>query len=154
MRNDEFAKTLTSRMAALDALATDLKRSVEQCQRFADEVTRPTEAKDAHDLLLLRFGRLFDAFYHHLHRLLDNIAREEKSEIPISDEEVRGLREIRNDLVHKYLPEEQSRNYQAALEHTPHLLGLIEKVRAYTRQQAGLPKVSLPPKRKSSSLEM
>jgi hypothetical protein len=154
MRNDEFAKPLTSRMEAIDALATDLKRSMEQCRRFAEEVARSHEAKDAHDLLLIRFGRLFDAFYHHLRTLLNDIAREEKSEILISEEEVLGLREIRNNFVHKYLLEEQPRNYQAALEHAPCLLGLIEKVRAYTRQPAGLPKVSLPLKKKRSSLEM
>ncbi len=154
MRNEEFANTITRRMEAIDALAEDLKRSAEQSRRLADEATCSTAAKDTNDLLLIRFGRLFDAYFHYLHSLLEEVAKEDISKILTSDDEVQELRKVRNAFVHSYLPEEQPCNYQTALERVPLLLGAIEKVRAYTRQLAGLPKVSLPPRRKSSSLEM
>ncbi len=131
------------------ALARDwLLRSYHQCQPAGIKETYTPEEFDSFETLASRFARASDLLLQKIFRgidivelseggtLLDAIHRSEKRGLVDSVEQIRTIRELRNEVVHEYQPKHLPLFFDELLKETPGLLDLLERSIKYIKQLA------------------
>ena len=129
------------------ALARDwLLRSYKQCETIGTREIYEPEHYDHFENLASRFARAGDLLLQKIFRgidvlelteggsLLDAIHRAEKRGLVDSVEQIRMIREIRNQVVHEYQPKHLPLFFGELLEQTPVLVSLIERALKYTQK--------------------
>jgi hypothetical protein len=134
------------------------QQAVAWLQRSFERSTEPpyenvcADDWDQLEALSGRFARLTDLIVHKLLRALDRYEFEEtgslldaanravKRGLIPSTSELRGFKEIRNEIVHEYAIDDLAGLYADIYHATPGLLALVERIRAYlTEQQILIP---------------
>lgn len=127
-----------------------LQRSYDQCKKIGIKESYTEEELDKIENLYSRFGRAVDLIVNKVFRsidkveleeggtLLDVVNRAEKREIIESVEEIREMKDLRNQIVHEYLFEALIPLIEDVLQYTPKLFEIQNRVLDYCKQKHGL----------------
>ena len=125
-----------------------LRRSHEKCLRIGVKAEYSEEDFDAFENLLARYARSVDLIVNKVFRsidaveledsgtMIDVVNRSEKRGIVDSADRVRELKDLRNDIVHEYETDDLRGLFQQALDYTPEVFTLAERVEKYCRRFA------------------
>jgi hypothetical protein len=123
-----------------------LLRSFEQCKQIGVREQYEPEHFDHFENLASRFARASDLLLQKIFRgidvielveggsLLDAIHRAEKRDLVDSVEQIRTIRDIRNQVVHEYQPKQLPLFFGELLTQTPVLLDLIQRATMYVKR--------------------
>ena len=120
-----------------------LRRSHTKCVGIGIQTSYAADEFDAFENLASRFARTIDIIVNKVFRsidaveledggtLIDVINRAEKRALIDSAERIRDLKQLRNDIVHEYETDDLQRLFSQALEATPELFTMAERVAHY-----------------------
>ena len=123
-----------------------LNRSYLQCQELSLEKKFSDDDFDKLENLTSRFARVTDLLINKMYRaidvvelkqpgsLIDTINSAEKKHLIDSVEQARTLKDIRNEIAHEYILEDQRLIFSEVLVATKQLLKLSEKAIAYSEK--------------------
>ena len=146
MKRTHHAQALSETLRQLDDGARWLRRSLVRCRKAAAKRELTAADLDAFEALTSRYARVSDIILQKLFRgldsieledsgtLLDALNRAEKRGLIDSAGDFREIRELRNEIAHEYAHENLRPLFDSALEHTPALLEIIRRSRAYCRR--------------------
>ncbi len=135
-RSQQF---LIQNIKALENQYYWLARSYRICQKIPLSTPYLPEAMDALETLCSRFARSIDYLIRRVFRSIDDVEFEnqgtlidvvhhaEKRGLIESTEQMRIIKEIRNEIVHEYTQEDIQRLFSDALKYTPAVLAIMEK---------------------------
>ena len=151
--NKHFKKTaLENLLACKDQLQGALKwleRSHTQCQLINLKSKLSDDDFDKLENLTSRFARVTDLLINKMYRaidlvefkqpgsLIDTINNAEKKQLIDSVEQARTLKDIRNEIAHEYILEDQLAMFNEVLEQTSQLITLSKKAISYSEQYTG-----------------
>ena len=123
-----------------------LEHSQAKCAAFEPEGLHSRDEFDAFEALSSRFGRSVDFLIRKAFRgideaeftadgtMLDAIRRAEKRGLVDSLEQVRMLKNLRNEIEHEYRQEEIERLFSEILKETPVLIALFQRTLNYIQK--------------------
>jgi hypothetical protein len=123
-----------------------LRVSYKRCQKIGLQGPHSEEALIEFEALTARFARLVDILVHKLFRavdavelvdagtLIDVINRAEKRGMIDASQEVRALKDLRNDISHEYIAEKLTQLHQEVYHSIPKLSAMIAKSIAYAKK--------------------
>jgi len=137
---------LMENIKALENQYNWLARSYHQCKDLP--LTEPChpEAMDALETLCSRFSRSIDYLIRKVFRSIDDVEFENqgtlidvvnhaaKRGLINSVEQMRAIKEIRNDIVHEYVQEGLQKLFADVLAQTPELMKMMQKTIQYAQQ--------------------
>jgi len=136
-------QVLLSNIRALENQQAWLLRSYNLCKEITLKDNYLPEEMDALETLCSRFSRSIDYLIRKVFRSIDDVEFEnqgtlidiinhaEKRGLIKSVEQMRTLKEIRNEIVHEYIQEGLQDLFSDVLTHTPLILDMIEKTIHY-----------------------
>ncbi|MEI6807007.1 MAG: hypothetical protein WCK49_10995 [Myxococcaceae bacterium] len=145
-RQSDYLENLLELNEDLQAAKNWLLRSYGLCQPIGVRQDYEPQHYDAFENLASRFARASDLLFQKIFRgidvlelveggsLLDAIHRAQKRGLIDSVEQIRVIREIRNQVVHEYQSKNLPLFFQELLDQTPVLLDLIDKASAYVQK--------------------
>jgi len=139
-------ENLTACIEQLQGALKWLNRSYLQCQSISLETKFTDEDFDKLENLTSRFVRVTDILIHKMYRaidvvelkqpgsLIDTINNAEKKQLIDSVDQARTLKDIRNEIAHEYILEDQQLIFSEVLTETKQLLKLSEKAITYSEK--------------------
>ena len=133
----------------IDALKKQLswlKRSFEACKNIGIKSDYNLDEFDSFEILTGRFSRSIDFLIRKVFRSLDDIEFEDqgtlvdvvnnahKRSLFNNMEDIRALRDLRNEIIHEYLDLKLKDSFVELLELTPRLIEIIENTINYSDQ--------------------
>lgn len=137
---------LLENLALLDNSIHWLERSYEMCIRIDEKPVYSEEEFDTFENLTSRFGRTVDIIVNKVFRsidimemeekgsLIDSVNRAEKRGLIETADDIRLLKDIRNEIVHEYKTLDLIRLFQLVLNKTPQLFRMNHSIREYCRK--------------------
>lgn len=123
-----------------------LNRSYSQCKKITQNSKFSDDDFDKLENLTSRFARVTDILIHKIYRaidivelkqpgsLIDTINNAEKKHLIDSVEQARTLKDIRNEIAHEYILEDQQSIFNEVLQETIQLIKLSEKAIDYAEK--------------------
>lgn len=123
-----------------------LERSYSQCKAIESKKTFSDEEFDKLENLTSRFARVTDLLINKMYRaidlvelkqpgsLIDTINNAEKNKLIGSIGQARTLKDIRNEIAHEYILEDQKMLFDEVMLETANLLQLSKKAIVYSEQ--------------------
>ena len=123
-----------------------LKRSYNQCKNIGIKEEYTAVEYDSYENLTSRFARTTDLLVNKVMRsidvaellepgsLIDTVNRAASRGIINSTEQIRYLKDLRNEIAHEYEPETLAELFAAVLESAPVLIQLSERTIEYCQQ--------------------
>jgi predicted nucleotidyltransferase/uncharacterized protein YutE (UPF0331/DUF86 family) len=142
----DYLANLQNSLRVLDETLYWLKRSHAICLEIGIKEKYEDEEFDAFETLTGRFARASDIVIQKLFRnidevefespgtLLDVLNRAHKRELIPSIEEIRLIRELRNEIAHEYVDEDIKEIFKEVLELTPKLLEITGRIKNYCKK--------------------
>lgn len=146
MTQNEYVDNLFEVLDQLDEALFWLKRSHGICSGIGIKKKFKAEEYDAFETLTSRFARISDMVLQKVFRsidklefekegsLLDVLNRAHKRGLVQSIEEVREIRELRNDIAHEYAPTNLKDLFAETLRLSGSLLEIIDRVKTYCQK--------------------
>jgi hypothetical protein len=146
MTQNEYVENLFEVLDQLDDALSWLERSHAICKEIGIKEKFKAEEYDAFETLTSRFARISDMVIQKVFRsidkiefekegtLLDVLNRSHKRGIIKSIDEVREIRELRNDIAHEYAPTDLKNLFGDTLRLSESLMEIINRVKEYTRK--------------------
>jgi uncharacterized protein YutE (UPF0331/DUF86 family) len=146
MTQEEALKILEENLAALKDAIYWLNRSYNLCSQIGVKVNYTEEEFDDMETLASRFGRVSDIIFQKLFRsidqveledkgsLIDAVNRAHKRQLVESPDEVREIRDLRNQIVHEYVKEDLQIVFTEIFEFTPRLITICNNVFEYCKK--------------------
>lgn len=146
MTQKDYIEKLFEDLEELDDALYWLKRSYGICQNIGIKPKYKEEEFDAFETLTGRFARLSDMLIQKVFRsidkiefekegtLLDVLNRSHKRSLITSIDEIRVIRELRNDISHEYTPRELKELFEDTLKHSAILFEIIDRVNKYSER--------------------
>jgi hypothetical protein len=143
MTQKDYIEKLFEDLTELDDALYWLKRSYGICRDIGIKPRYKEEEFDAFETLTARFARFSDMLIQKIFRsidkiefekegtLLDVLNRSHKRGLITSIDEIREIRELRNDISHEYTPRELKELFDDTLKHTAVLFEIIDRVDKY-----------------------
>ncbi len=143
MTAHDVFENLRESLAALDRATGWLERSLTRCRSIdLDRALQPDE-HDALEALTGRYARVSDMLVQKVYRAIDSVELEEggspldvlnrahKRELIASVDELREIREVRNEVAHEYALEDLTGLFADVLRLSPRLIALRDRVKEY-----------------------
>jgi hypothetical protein len=136
-------EVLRANLASFSASLIWLKRSYEHCNSIGIKTAYSEDEIDAFENLSSRYARTTDLLVGKVLRsldiveftgggtLVDVVNRAEQRGIIESVDDMRDLKDLRNEIAHEYSPTELWEFFELILKATPKLLSVAEKTEAY-----------------------
>ena len=146
MTQNEYFEFLLKTLEDLQKACHWLNRSSQKCIQIGVKENYSDDEFDAFENLTSRFARTSDLLIQKVYRSIDKVEFEEggtlidvlnrahKRGLLDSLEEVRQLRELRNEITHEYKAIFLPPIFKSVLQQTPLLLTLVEKVILYSKK--------------------
>lgn len=143
MTQKDYIEKLFEDLTELDDALYWLKRSYGICRDIGIKPRYKEEEFDAFETLTARFARFSDMLIQKIFRsidkiefekdgtLLDVLNRSHKRGLITSIDEIREIRELRNDISHEYTPRELKELFDDTLKQTATLFEIIDRVDKY-----------------------
>lgn len=129
---------------------TDLKkwleRSYQACQKIGIKDDYADVEYDTFENLTSRFARTTDYLINRIYRtidllelenpgtLIDTVNRAHKRQLIDSVDEIRLIKELRNEIAHEYTSRDLKEVFSSVFNYTPKILHLIENVNRYSEK--------------------
>ena len=148
MMQRDYILILHDTLKDLDESRHWLKRSYDICQAIGVKDAYNEDEFDAFETLTGRFARTCDIIIQKGFRsidkvefedrgaLLDALNRAHKRGLIDSIDEIRIVRDLRNEIVHEYRRLHLQKLFQSILAQTPGLFSLLDRISDYCRQYA------------------
>lgn len=145
MTKNDKQLNLIEIIGQLNEAAKHLAISVERCNEI-ENIEKEENILIEYEALTSRFARAIDILIHKVYRaidavefvdggtLIDAMNRADKRKLIDSIQEMRLLKDLRNDIAHEYIAERIQLLHQEVLQCSPKLLQLIERAIAYCKQ--------------------
>jgi uncharacterized protein YutE (UPF0331/DUF86 family) len=145
-KKSAIIQLLAEHVSDIEAATDWLKRTYAQCGDLIRKEVFSVEDFDHIELLTSRFSRVCDMLINKVYRsidraelnspgtLIDVLNRCEKRGIIDSVDQVRELKELRNQIVHEYANEVLPVLFRDLYKQTPRLIDLVERAIRYARQ--------------------
>jgi uncharacterized protein YutE (UPF0331/DUF86 family) len=145
---DDFRALLLDNLEGMRKSLAWLKRSHEKCSRIGVKQRYTEDEFDDFENMVGRYARTLDVIVNKVFRsidaveledggtLLDAVNRAEKRGIVDSAERVRGLKDLRNDIVHEYETDDLPALFLQTLEAIPELFAIAERTEKYCERFA------------------
>jgi len=123
-----------------------LERSYNQCRNIGIKSEYTDDEYDSYENLTSRFARTTDLLVNKVMRsidaaeliepgsLIDTVNRATSRGIVDSTEQIRNLKDLRNEIAHEYEPETLAELFTAVLDSVPGLIKLSERTVEYCEQ--------------------
>lgn len=146
MTQKDYIEKLLEDLTELDDALHWLKRSYDICRDIGIKPGYKEEEFDAFETLTARFARFSDMLIQKIFRsidkiefekdgtLLDVLNRSHKRGLITSIDEIREIRELRNDISHEYTPRELKELFDDTLKQTATLFEIIDRVDKYVEK--------------------
>jgi hypothetical protein len=143
MTQDESLKNLLKTIEILESAVRWLERSYAICQKIGSKTRYSSEEFDAFETLTSRFARVSDIFIHKVFRAMDVVEMEDggtiidvvnrahKRNLFESVDEIRVIKDVRNEIAHEYIQNDLAGIFEDVLRLTPKLFALLNNVRSY-----------------------
>jgi hypothetical protein len=150
MTQKDYIEKLFEDLEELEDALYWLKRSYNICRNIGIKPKYKEEEFDAFETLTGRFARFSDMLIQKIFRsidkiefekegsLLDVLNRSHKRGLITSIDEIREIRELRNDISHEYTPRELKELFDDTLKHTAILFDIIDRVDKYIEKFQGM----------------
>ncbi len=144
----DYILILHDTLKDLDESRRWLQRSYDICRAIGSKDEYRDDEFDAFETLTGRFARTCDMVIQKGFRsidkveledrgtLLDALNRAQKRGLIASIDEIRLVRDLRNEIVHEYRRTYLQKLFQSILVQTPELFSLLDRIRDYCRQYA------------------
>ena len=144
MHKDQQANLIET-IALLQEAAGHLKTSMQRCTAIVPGIKNENILIEF-EALTSRFARAVDMLIYKVYRsidavefveggtLIDVMNRADKRNLIDSIQEMRLLKDLRNDIAHEYLAERLQLLHQEVLQRTPKLLELVDRAVAYCKK--------------------
>ena len=144
MKQQDYIKILFENLAELEKALYWLKRSYGICKTIGIKEEYEEAEFDAIENLTGRFARVSDMLIQKIFRSIDKIEFEEegslldvlnrshKKGLIKSIDEIREIRELRNDIVYEYTPTDMEELFAQKLKSTTSIFEIIDRVKKYT----------------------
>lgn len=148
MMQRDYILILHDTLKDLDESRYWLKRSYDICKAIGIKDAYSEDEFDAFETLTGRFARTCDMIVQKGFRsidkvefedrgtLIDALNRAHKRGLIDSIDEIRIVRDLRNEIVHEYRRAHLQKLFQSILAQTPGLFSLLDRIRDYCRQYA------------------
>jgi len=145
---DDIRAVLRENLEGMRKSLAWLKRSHEKCSRIGVKQRYLEDEFDDFENMSNRDARTLDVIVNKVFRsidaveledggtLLDVVNRAEKRGIVDSAERVRGLKDLRNDIVHEYETDDLPALFPQTLEAIPELFAIAEETETYCQRFA------------------
>ena len=142
-KNTATIEVLKENLEFLSDASKWLKRSYNQCKDINIGKSQSEDDFDKFESLTSRFARAIDFLIHKVFRsidtyefedggtILDVINHAHKRNIFESIDEIRALKDLRNDIAHNYHDDSLTEIFIDTLSYTPSLIKLIENTQKY-----------------------
>ena len=146
MKQQDYVKSLFEDLDDLEEALRWLRRSYRICRDIGIKENYEEEEFDAFETLTARFSRSSDLLIQKIFRsidkiefekegtLLDVLNRSEKRGLIKSVDEVRAIREMRNEISHEYAPDDLKALFRGVLEYTEVIFGIVDRVKQYSEK--------------------
>ena len=146
MMQHDYILILHDTLRDLDESRHWLKRSYDICKAIGIKDAYSEDEFDAFETLTGRFARTCDMIVQTGFRsidkvefedrgtLIDALNRAHKRGLIDSIDEIRIVRDLRNEIVHEYRRANLQKLFQSILAQTPGLFSLLDRIRDYCRQ--------------------
>ncbi len=143
MTTQEAIRILRDNLQDLKEAERWLKRSYDQCTSLKGKISFEEKDYDAIEAFSSRFARTVDFLIHKVFKSLDKVELEESGTLidvinrahkrNIIDEpnEVRELKELRNEIVHEYSKTDITEHFNELIELSPRLFKFIDNTIRY-----------------------
>jgi hypothetical protein len=143
------ASVLRENVAALRLALASLRRAADQCAALGSGGAFNPAELDAIEVLASRFARTTDLLVNKVLRaldryelepegtLLDVLNRAEKRGLVEAARELREMKELRNEIVHEYLPAGLAEMLADLRQATPRLLAVAERTATHVERLLG-----------------
>jgi uncharacterized protein YutE (UPF0331/DUF86 family) len=146
MTQTDAVLNLIEVLAQLDEALRWLNRSYRQCQSIG---LKPKYSENEYDLfesLISRFARVADILTRKLYRSIDVVElefggtmidvanRAEKRGLIDTIDELRAIKDLRNNIAHEYISEHLVEIFHDTLQLTPKLVELVERAKKYCQK--------------------
>lgn len=148
MMQRDYILILQDTLKDMDESCQWLKRSYGICQAIGVKDSYCDDEFDAFETLTGRFARTCDMIIQKGFRsidkvefedcgtLIDALNRAHKRGLIDSIDEIRIVRDLRNEIVHEYRRSNLQKSFQSILAQTQRLFTLLDRIRDYCRQYA------------------
>ncbi|MFC2141073.1 hypothetical protein ACFLQP_02125 [Acidobacteriota bacterium] len=145
MTQEDYIEKLFEDLEELDNALHWLKRSYGICKKIGIKEEYKEEEFDAFETLTSRFARLSDMLIQKIFRSIDKIEFEEEGTLLDvlnrthrrglieSIDEIREIRELRNDIVHEYVPTDLKELFEDTLKFSKLIFEIIERLKNYAQ---------------------
>jgi len=146
MSAQDYLDNLQETLSIMDDALHWLERSYAKCQAIGIKEAYTEDEFDIFETLTSRFARASDILIHKLFRsldaveletggtMLDVVHRAEKRGLFESADDVRLIKDLRNQIVHEYVTKSLMEIFADTLTYTSNLLQIIQKTKAYCQQ--------------------
>jgi uncharacterized protein YutE (UPF0331/DUF86 family) len=146
MTQKEYVENLFEVLEQLDEALSWLDRSHGICKEIGIKEKFKAEEYDSFETLTSRFARISDMVIQKVFRsidkiefekegtLLDVLNRSHKRGLINSIDEIREIRELRNDIAHEYAPTDLKDLFGDTLRLSESLIEIITRVKEYSRK--------------------
>lgn len=140
---DETLHVLKDHLHSLNEAVKWLKRSYNQCEELKAVTQLSEDDFDKLETLTSRFARVIDFLIYKVFRsidaheledggtILDIVNRAHKRNLFESVDEIRMMKDLRNDIAHEYDTDSLQEIFAETLAYTPLLIQLVEKTHTY-----------------------
>lgn len=147
MKNEDLtAAELKESFNKLDKAVEILKYSLEKCGKIGIKTNYSLEELDVFENLTSRFARATDIYTQKIMKGITIVLREEAKtyidranlfeKLEIADaEDLKLLRDLRNEISHEYKLKDITEMFQPAVEYSGRLIGVIEKTKIFVHKQ-------------------
>ncbi len=127
-----------------------LERSFKQCQSFGIKKEYSADEFDKLENLCSRFGRTTDLIINKVFRSIDKVEleeggttidvvnRAEKRRLIASTDQIREIKDLRNQVVHEYLSEALALLVEDIIKFTPELIQIHKRILDYCQKKFGI----------------
>lgn len=145
MIESDYILNLSNNLKLLDESLYWLKRSFNICNKIGIKEKYDEDEYDALETLTARFGRSVDIIIYKIFKgidrvefeyegsLIDVINRAEKRRLINTANEIRLLKELRNQIVHEYINENLIKLYILVMQYTDKVFEISENIKQYCK---------------------
>jgi hypothetical protein len=146
MTQEDSVKILNENILILKDALNWLKRSFNLSLKIGIKESFTDEEFDTLETLASRFARVSDIVFQKLFRSIDKVELEDKGSfldalnraqkrnLITTIDEIREIRDLRNQIVHEYVKDELQHVYIDILEFIPKLMDICDKIFDYCRK--------------------
>ena len=148
MTRPDVIENLFATLQLLDNTLHWLKRSYTICERIGCKEHYTDEEFDAFEAFTGRYARVADILIHKMYRAIDAVEMESggtvldvanrahKRNLTVSVEELREIKDVRNEIAHEYVQSDPADVFEDVFRLTPKLFTLCENVKTYCKRYA------------------